>query len=1580
MKQFVPLGVALADSGLPSDLLDTGDLNLSQDVGYTDYSFDAAGSRYSIELAARRGLKFKLPGVDAITFYVNPMLDTEGEVVEGFTVLDVELTIGELLEFTLKDVSLLAVFDPEILCPVVEHPTEAGHYVKDPDHTFKLELAADFVIDSSGRFYIANVTPSYTPGLVMVGGTGFMISVEELAVHLDSATEYAPAVTAELDDGWTGVHFTTAKLILPIGVIQSDSPPADSHAGLEIEITDCFIGKGGFTGKVLAGSADPSFGGTGLNLGGDFLGVAFEVDGISVEFRQSRLVGADIYGIVTLPFFDDACDVQLSFDTSGDFAIRLDADEGALLHIEQPDVMSIDITGLGIERTAEETCFMLSGSLQPLFWDQEWPIFTVKDLVITTDGKVRLPGGRLDLPEQLTLDLGGFQLYVSSIGFGRVEDAADQRYFLLSGGLRLVDGLEVGADFKGLQVTWDAGGLVGVTLDGITVTMEIENTLSFTGTVLMERTDDQIRFLGEIDVVLHCVDGLAMHAGLLVGRSGGESYLFIDLGIDLPTGIPIANTGVAIYGFQGLGGYQVAPNRTADEHWYEDWYKGSPLGVGVTKWDFKNDAFAVGAGVTVGTLADNGFTFTAKVVLVVAIPGPIVMLAGKANILKNRAALSDPSEEPIFDSLALFDGNTGELLFNLGAQYEIPQVLSIDGGAAAYFDLDNPVAWYFHLGEKPEEKRLSAEVLSIFRALAYFTIDSTAVEMGTWVGLDKTYSYGPVKIKLAAWIEGYGLLIYDPMYVEASLSIGGELSLKVFGFGFGFLLEAYLRVRAPEPWHLNASITVKLDLPWPLDDLSVDASLEWGSDGPAELPSSPLKAVGGTHPIVTAAWEMEGIDFTGTPPSSGPWSSTVPGSVANPVLPLDTLVALGFNRSIGSPTGNTIPAPQMSVETEKLGDNYFRQRLGTIHIYESTDGGTSWTQLADEDVFGNWAARVDDSDGPPTTQLLLGASSPFVLGGGNTADDYYETYTDTYSDPFCGDGDSAALRQLRYVQPDWQSGDVPDEKFRDDLVLHRAYEEIAMQFAAISIGIGALWRIVSGTHTAMSNSEKLLGLQLGAYYTLLTFPETVRNVTLYLQTNDELGIYAFRADSLVAGVWSGVGANLTVNLGTSELDQLVIYVARPTTTALPVLFGADWKSVREVLAESEQSEIRTHNEAVFQRWSTVQDIWQPGRQYQINFEINTYWDSDAASAESSYQTQSTPQQQYRYTTFFRTDDHFTFSNPTTSPSLSSGDSTGLTTLEPYYGRSFPDLNDPNAWTSSYVGVDFTVDYIAALANGNLTIRFQDPNGDFLTDADGNVVEVSNPIGDVPEEVLQTDDSWFAQTLDNASCMIDYSLVAQGETRLLTPEKIDFEPLTSYTMILYADGEARLWIPFVTGRYADFSALVESFPHASFQRVFPHRIEMSAYTASDPTRIDLAAGQLLDRLLADDFTGLFEDEFDVPERRAPEQLEIVAIGDAEILGLLILFPQPIEFDTGTFTLEFDQDGVRPTHTVWNSDRSKLFVFRLPDGSGALSTASTYLQAFDAGPTTISLAADFATLPGLASEHHGGTLTFDLLEVL
>src|SRR6185369_17948058 len=180
------------------------------------------------------------------------------------------------------------------------------------------------------------------------------------------------------------------------------------------------------------------------------------------------------------------------------------------------------------------------------------------------------------------------------------------------------------------------------------------------------------------------------------------------------------------YGAAGWFAMNMEPNKGQDQPWYElgsqtDWYHASPQGVtALEKWKPVPNSMAFGAGVTLGTVSDNGHTFSGRMLLAIVFPGPILLIQGSASLLQPRTNLDKDAN---FRALAVLDGRAGTFLLGLDAKYRYDQngtLIDINGAAEGFFNFNDPKAWRINVGLKePRERRLTARLFKLFNSYSY---------------------------------------------------------------------------------------------------------------------------------------------------------------------------------------------------------------------------------------------------------------------------------------------------------------------------------------------------------------------------------------------------------------------------------------------------------------------------------------------------------------------------------------------------------------------------------------------------------------------------------------------------------------------------------------------------------------------------------------------------------------------------------------------------------------------------------------------------------------------------------------------
>lgn len=716
---------------------------------------------------------------------------------------------------------------------------------------------------------------------------------------------------------------------------------------------------------------------------GDLFGMPFALSRLDLEVRQSNFARASLACDLVPPIFDKPLGLVLAIDAAGGFTAEVKASallpeeaDDALVRLRQEGLLELVVSGARFELADGVGTFSLAGSLTPLVSGIDWPTLQVQKLSIDTRGEVDLEGGWIDLPESFTLDFHAFKVELDQIGFGSEGENAEQRQWVgLSGGIRLIEGIPLSASVEGLKVSWRPRLSPGphdpdirVSLEGIAVHLEIPGTLVLDGAVRYREIDRPPAtrppaeegaesaaaagvfghvFTGSITVELTALN-TEIAGELLIGDLTSYRYddagdleivqsftaLYIVMAVELPSAIPLGATGTGLYGLKGLFGMHVAPDRHLDaegdpESWYA-WYKadrGNESAYSVTKvakWAPRFDNYAFGAGITLGTVYDDGFTINAGLLAAILIPGPVVMIEGRANLIKPRGGQGG---EGALYALIVFDGIAETFAMNVDINFTLEDVITVGGGLEAFFDFNDGDRWYIYIGRKePLEKRIRAEVISIISASAYFMVDSHGILFGAAAGLDLQASYGPVELKLILRISFEIGVFWKEPQLTGMVELYGEISIKIFGIGIGIVLQALLEGSAPQPWWIHGLARVALNLPFPLPSFDASVEFTWGQGGSPALVEL-IKSAAMVH------GRLPGVSWA-LPDASTPESDW-------PVIPVDAIPAL----SLGKPISG--------VSLEADGTDWFRSEdtEGVELGYELRD-----VVLEEQDATG-WVVR-----------------------------------------------------------------------------------------------------------------------------------------------------------------------------------------------------------------------------------------------------------------------------------------------------------------------------------------------------------------------------------------------------------------------------------------------------------------------------------------------------------------------------------------------------------------------------------------------------------------------------------------------
>ncbi|MDQ2779026.1 MAG: hypothetical protein M3Y32_05650, partial [Pseudomonadota bacterium] len=331
------------------------------------------------------------------------------------------------------------------------------------------------------------------------------------------------------------------------------------------------------------------------------------------------------------------------------------------------------------------------------------------------------------------------------------------------------------------------------------------------------------------------------------------------LGVDLPGPLPLANTGLAIY---GLGGVFVANGRP----------KPVPPGADPVQaaldWDYTEvgafvpaSATSYGLEAVIGTAADLGFTFSARAGLFVTTPDIVVRGSVEGRYMGPRMKIARGGNDLSAlqaKGVVLIDPADGVTVAVEG-KYEIPHIYTTIVPVGAHFPTKS-ADWFIHLGSDgyttvPSESRERGPVRSIFlpelvgqESDGYLMMRGNGVHKWPRGG---PYTFGPGSFVVAFGIGFdivYGLkpVLWADVFLRADIlvathplsfvgvgTIGGGLHIAVFSVGIDATVNVQLVDGSPP--HLKAELCGTIDLFF--HEIRKCVTLEYGSPAKTEMPA-----------------------------------------------------------------------------------------------------------------------------------------------------------------------------------------------------------------------------------------------------------------------------------------------------------------------------------------------------------------------------------------------------------------------------------------------------------------------------------------------------------------------------------------------------------------------------------------------------------------------------------------------------------------------------------------------------------------------------------------------------------------------
>jgi hypothetical protein len=350
---------------------------------------------------------------------------------------------------------------------------------------------------------------------------------------------------------------------------------------------------------------------------------------------------------------------------------------------------------------------------------------------------------------------------------------------------------------------------------GLTASVNIPATLKGRGSVTIG-DGGSFRALMALEVI---PAKLSAYGALAVDHD----FVSVEVGVQLPVGIPLGGTGFGIYGFMG----RFVANGTRDTDGLSnidpvqkqlDWYVRDPQ----LKYKRKSGQFAFGVGAVIGTLPDGGFTFNAEGSLTIGFPDISVIFGIDAHFItqrKSQAAEKGTANNASMRILGMVLIEPDSIMIAVRASYEIPKVLKLEIPVSAYFPLAGGNAWYIRIGTDNEPTRPGSPVTITLlpgtldvRAWAFllieerelhhlggtlvpadlnvYPLDFDGFSIGFGAGFDLKWTAGPFSLEITAFLlVGMGT---KPLLFAGTAGIRGELDLVIISLGVDGVIHFHI--------------------------------------------------------------------------------------------------------------------------------------------------------------------------------------------------------------------------------------------------------------------------------------------------------------------------------------------------------------------------------------------------------------------------------------------------------------------------------------------------------------------------------------------------------------------------------------------------------------------------------------------------------------------------------------------------------------------------------------------------------------------------------------------------------------------
>lgn len=543
-----------------------------------------------------------------------------------------------------------------------------------------------------------------------------------------------------------------------------------------------------------------------------------------------------------------------------------------------------------------------------------------------------------------------------------------------------------------LRATKGAGDDISVSVSKMTASLSIPGVLTGRGEVALggENSGFKARLSASIAPLNLTADALVIYE---------PPMTVLGLGVDLPAPIPLANSGLGLFGISGLFGSNATPKYEENLDPVIQKLLWKPDGIDSFR---ESDGSAFGFGAVIGTLPDMGTAFSAKASLLITVPDVMVRGAVNARAISPRVTIDTTTQDgPGYSALGMFSIDKDAVAFAVIAKGNFKPLLTVDVPFAGFFNRKVGSDWYVYLGADgaPMEGRgigpVSVKVLPgilTIGADAYLMMRGNgitdwphgrAVPNGPWdvvggfvvaFGFSVHSTFGPRPVAYAELNASLDLLLgTSPLTMAGFGSAGGSLHLGPFSVG----VQASVAFRKQEDLeYLWAEVVARIELLFV--DIEGRVTISHGDgkatatiDAPKEHPLDRVDkdnvVVGATPALTDDSYRL--LEYLSESPAKAPvvWPDIII-SIPFAVMPE---VALGNASQFPGAATPSLSPPKL-VGTEML---LYKWTLTRVSLRDVTEAADKTDPNAGVELQKKFAAswQAPRGGGATLSELVLGS-------------------------------------------------------------------------------------------------------------------------------------------------------------------------------------------------------------------------------------------------------------------------------------------------------------------------------------------------------------------------------------------------------------------------------------------------------------------------------------------------------------------------------------------------------------------------------------------------------------------------------